>query len=119
MSDAHDSRPAGAHRADGAAEIDDPRVEALQADIERTREALADTVDQLQAKLDVKARASASAHELAGRAKDRVVDPQGNPRPAALGAGGAVLAGVAVVALVVLLRRRRQHQVHAFGRRWR
>lgn len=106
------------HRADGEAQTDDPRVEALQADIERTREQLADTVDQLQARLDVKARASAGVHDLADRAKEKVVDPQGNPRPAALGAGGAVVAGIAAV-VVVMLWRRRQRQREVFGKRWR
>lgn len=118
MSDLNQPRPAGTHRAEGDAQSDDPQVEALQADIERTREQLAETVDQLQAKLDVKARTSATVHDLTDKAKERVVDPQGNPRPAALGAGGAVLAGVVAVAAVVLWRRRRRQQ-RVFGKRWR
>lgn len=117
MSDA-DAPRQGSHRAEGEAQTDDPRVEALQADIERTREQLASTVDQLQAKLDVKARASAGAHDLADRAKEKVVDPQGNPRPAALGAGGALVAGIAAVVIVTWWRRR-QRQRQVFGKRWR
>lgn len=105
----------GTHRADRPAESDDPQVAALQADIERTREQLADTVDQLQAKLDVKSRATASVHDLSARAKDKVVDPQGHPRPAALGAGGAVVAGIAAVVLVTLWRRR---QKRTSWKRW-
>jgi Protein of unknown function (DUF3618) len=41
----------------------------LRQDIERTREQLGDTVDQLAAKTDVKARARAKAAELAGQVK--------------------------------------------------
>ncbi|GGD30282.1 DUF3618 domain-containing protein [Nocardioides daphniae] len=81
----------------------DPRVAELQADIEQTREQLAQTVDQLQAKLDVKARASASAHETAEKAKQKVLDNQGNPRPEAI---GAAVAGVLALVLVVLWRQR-------------
>ncbi|MDT4892414.1 MAG: hypothetical protein QOE97_1449 [Pseudonocardiales bacterium] len=47
-------------------------VHAIQADIERTRAELADTVDALAAKLDVKAQAKQRAHELAVQAGDRV-----------------------------------------------
>lgn len=95
---------------------DDPRVEALQADIERTREQLAETVDQLQAKFDVKGRASASAHDLAARTRTKVVDPDGHPRPAAWGVGGAVLAGLAAVVLVTWWRRRQEPR-HPFAGR--
>lgn len=118
MSDLNSPRPDGAHRADTAADTDDPQVAALQADIERTREQLADTVDQLQAKLDVRARASAGAHDLAERTKAKVVDADGHPRPAAMGAGGAVIAGLAAVALVALWRRR-QRQRPAWKKGWR
>ena len=41
----------------------------LKQEIERTREQLGETVDQLAAKTDVKGRARAEAAELAGRAK--------------------------------------------------
>lgn len=118
MSDLNQPRPSGTHRAAGDADRPAPNVDDLQADIEKTREQLADTVDQLQAKLDVKARASASVHDITDKAKDRVVDPQGNPRPAALGAGGAVLAGLVAVVVVVLWRRHQQQQ-RVLGMRWR
>ncbi len=41
----------------------------LRQEIERTREQLGETVEQLAAKTDVKSRARATATELAGRAK--------------------------------------------------
>jgi hypothetical protein len=44
-------------------------VQQLEAQIERTREQLGATVDQLAAKVDVKSRARAKAAELAERAK--------------------------------------------------
>jgi Protein of unknown function (DUF3618) len=44
-------------------------VQQLEAQIERTREQLGATVDQLAAKVDVKSRARAKAAELTGRAK--------------------------------------------------
>lgn len=74
-------------------------VAALEADIARQRAALAETVDQLHAKLDVKARVQATVHDL----RARVTTDRGRPTPALVGAaiGAAVL-----VAAVVALRRR-------------
>jgi hypothetical protein len=63
-------------------------VTALRADIELHRQELADTVDQLADKLDVKARARAKALEL---------------KPYAAPAAGVV--GLGVVALVVKRKR--------------
>ena len=65
-----------------------PIAADLEADIERTRAELADTVDQLAAKLDVKTRV-----------RDRFVTPDGRPTTTALVAGGAV---ALVVALAVV-----------------
>jgi Protein of unknown function (DUF3618) len=53
--------------AGGAIPEDEQR---LQEEIKQTREQLADTVEQLVAKTDVKARARAKAAELTGRLKD-------------------------------------------------
>lgn len=92
-------------------------ADAIQADIEQTRERLADTVDQLQAKLDVKSRASAGAHDAAEKAKATVVDSDGRPRPVALGAAGAVLVGVITVVAVTVWRRRQARR--STWERWR
>jgi hypothetical protein len=73
--------------------------EALEREVERNREELARTVDELHHKLDVKAQAKARAARL----KDSATTDSGKPRPAVLGAVGVAAAGVA---LLVWLRRR-------------
>ena len=73
--------------------------EQIQADIEAQREQLAETVDQLSAKLDVKSRAQQKAADL----KDRATTDTGKPRPEVLGAAGSLLA----MALVLLWWRHR------------
>ena len=75
-------------------------AEQLEADIERQREELATTVDALQARLDVKARAKHKVEEV----RDRATDDRGRPAPQVVAAAAAVL--VATVGLVVLRRRR-------------
>ena len=67
----------------------------LQAEIERTREELAQTVDQLAAKLDVKSRV-----------RDRVTGPDGKPTPAVTSAGAGVVAGLAAMFILWLWGRR-------------
>jgi len=65
----------------------DPDV--IEADIIRQREQLAQTVDALSEKLDVKARVEHKAADL----KDAATTDSGRPRPAlVLGAGGALAA---------------------------
>jgi hypothetical protein len=71
--------------------------EQIEADIERQRDELAATVSQLQAKLDVKARAKDKATEL----QDRATTESGRPRPELVAAAAAV-----VVLLGVLVWRR-------------
>lgn len=68
--------------------------EQIQAEIEAQREQLADTVDQLSAKLDVKSRAQHKAVDL----KDRATTDTGRPRPELLGAAGSLLAMAVVLA---------------------
>lgn len=91
-----------------------PEMAELEADIVRTREDLADTVDQLTAKLDVKSRIRGRAAETKDAAavqlhsaRRQLVDDDGRPRPAALRVGGGVLAAVVAVLLVKLWYRRR------------
>jgi predicted pyridoxine 5'-phosphate oxidase superfamily flavin-nucleotide-binding protein len=73
--------------------------EEIREDIERTRENLAETVDALHAKLDVKAQARARV----ARAKDQATTADGKPRPELIaGAVGVML----LVAGLIWLRRR-------------
>lgn len=76
--------------------------EEIEADIVRQREQLAETVDQLSAKLDVKSQTQAKVAEV----KDRATTSEGKPRPEVLAAAGSLLA-MAVV--LVMWRRRRDH----------
>ena len=55
----------------------DPTIAAKEAEVERNREHLAETVDALHAKLDVKTRARAKLRDVKGRA----TDDAGKPRP--------------------------------------
>lgn len=73
--------------------------EAIKADIELQREHLAETVDALHAKLDVRSRARAKVADV----RDRVTTDDGAPRLEVVGAGAAVLA----IVVFVIWRRRR------------
>ena len=99
-------------------------VDEIQADLQQTREQMAETVDALTAKLDVKARAgdqladtkeraTQALHDSAEKAKhtlaqgrDAATDDAGNPTVEASAVAAAVVAAVVVVA-VLLWRRRR------------
>ena len=72
----------------------------IQAEIEATRAQLAETVDQLSARLDVPAR----AREGAARAKDTAVETYRESPPAVI---GATLALVGLVVGLIILRRKR------------
>ena len=96
----------------------------LEADIARTREDLADTVDQLSAKLDVKTRIRNRAAEAKDAAtvqvqsaRQHLVDVDGKPRPTTLGVGGGVLAAIAAVVLVKLWLRPARRPSRRRGRR--
>ncbi len=94
-----------------------PEMTELETDIARTRAELADTVDQLAAKLDVKTRIRNRVTEAKGAATARLhtvrthlVGADGKPRPVALSVGGAVAATVAAVVLARLwMRPSRRH----------
>lgn len=67
-------------------QVTDTSPEALERQVEREREQLAQTVDALQAKLDVKAHAKARAARL----REKATTASGRPSPVLLGAAAAV-----------------------------
>lgn len=83
----------------------------LEQEIERTREHLGDTIDELAAKADMKARARARAAEVKARAADvsgrvrqsKAVQSQVLQRRWPV----AVAAGVLIAGAVIIRRRRR------------
>jgi hypothetical protein len=79
--------------------VNTDRTSEIEADIERQREHLADTVDALTHKLDVKAQAKERASHLA----DRATTPSGKPRPELVAAAAAF---VIAAGLMVWWRRR-------------
>lgn len=74
--------------------------EELEADIEAQREQLAQTVDQLSAKFDVKSRTQAKVADI----RDHATTDDGKPRPEVLAAAGSLIA-MALVLVVWRLRR--------------
>jgi hypothetical protein len=100
----------GKHRADevlleGDEGASSRSPEEIQADIEQQREELAETLDALSAKLDMKAQARAKAQDVrtttqlgVARVRERATTESGKPRPEVV--GGAVLVVVAVAGLV-------------------
>jgi F0F1-type ATP synthase membrane subunit b/b' len=113
-----------------------PDMHEIEADIARTREELADTVDALTARMDVKTRARDRVQQTKDQARDRVqltrdqardqvqrtraqalaqvhtvreraTDEQGKPTPATLAAGGAAVTVLGLLVGLVIWRRRR------------
>ena len=76
--------------------------EQIEAEIELQRAQLAGTVDELAAKLDVKAQARQKVADL----KDSATTDSGSLRPEVLGAAGSL---VAMAVVLLLWRRRRTH----------
>jgi hypothetical protein len=69
-------------------------AEELQQEIEQTRQQLGQTVDELAAKTDVKARARAKATEVSGRVRQSQLVQR--RWPVALAAGVLIAGSVAV-----------------------
>ncbi|WP_028473299.1 DUF3618 domain-containing protein [Nocardioides alkalitolerans] len=102
----------------------EPTVEEIEAQIERTRADLSDTVEALTAKLDVKGRVKTRASDvvhqgreqvdvarghavaLGTRARSAALDERGRPQPPVV-AGLAAFLLVATAVSVVVVRRRR------------
>jgi hypothetical protein len=76
--------------------------EELEAEIAVQREQLADTVDELAAKLDVKSQAQQKVASL----KDSITTDDGRPRNEVLAAAGSL---VAMGVVLLLWRRRSDH----------
>jgi hypothetical protein len=90
------------HTANGSVGIDE-----LQSQIEQTRDELAETVDALSAKLDVKTRAKESVARTTTNAVNAVTDERGRPTPQVIVAVSAAVAAALLVAGVTTWRRRR------------
>jgi Protein of unknown function (DUF3618) len=85
-------------------------AQELEQEIERTREHLGDTIDELAGKADMKARARARAAEIKARAQDRAADVSGRVRQSQVLQRRwpvAVAAGVLIAGSVIIRRRRR------------
>jgi hypothetical protein len=75
----------------------------IRAEIEHTREDLADTAAALAQRADVRARAHEKVEETKAMVSHKVGEARASPRRAGL---AAAVAGGALIALVVLRRRR-------------
>jgi len=87
----------------------------LEQEIERTREHLGNTIDELAGKADMKARARTRAAEVKARAQDRAAGVSGRVRQSKAVQSQvlqrrwpvAVAAGVLIAGSVLIRRRRR------------
>ncbi len=92
-------------------------AQQLKEEIERTREHLGETVNQLVAQVDVKSRVQAQAAELTGRVKNAAGDAAVKVREQVTATRGKAVTGpwimaagavvLAVAALVIWQRRKR------------
>jgi hypothetical protein len=91
----------------------------LEQEIERTREHLGNTIDELAGKADMKARARTRAAEVKARAQDRAAGVSGRVRQSKAVQSQvlqrrwpvAVAVGVLIVGSVIIRRRRRRGKV--------
>ncbi len=88
-----DPNPTGSQDGSGETRPTSPEVARIEADLEQTRERLAETVDALGAKLDVKTRTTEKVTELR------------EERGAEIGVAAGTL--VALLVVLVVWRRRR------------
>jgi Protein of unknown function (DUF3618) len=109
-----DHLPVDAAHADRGIVDDDasPEIATIESDIERTREDLAQTVDQLAAKLDVKTRIRNRITDARNDAtrqlrimRNRATDDEGRPTPTAMALGGGLVATVAAALAMTWWRR--------------
>ena len=104
--DVDDTRQVEVSRTGEVREVADPAAkdtrspEEIESDIAAQREQLAETIDALTTKLDVKTQAKAKAADV----RDRATTDDGKPRPELLVGVGVV---VAVVVGVLVWRHRR------------
>lgn len=96
MSSIHNGTAPAEQSAEKSADQKTP--EEIEAEIAQQREQLASTVDQLQARLDVKSRAQQRLSDV----RDQATTADGKPRPELV----AAVAGVVVLLGVVIWRRR-------------
>jgi Protein of unknown function (DUF3618) len=85
-------------------------ADEIEQEIERTRERLGETVDELAAKADVKTRAQVKAAEVKARARDRAAEAYGRVRQSQVVQRRwplAVAAGVLLAGSVVIWRRKK------------
>lgn len=90
-------------RSNGSAQKAGP--DEIQADIERTRQELGETVEALTQKLDVKTRMQQKLATTGAATKAAVTDDRGKPRPVAWAGAAGVL--VLTAGLIALVARRR------------
>jgi len=79
---------------------DPAKAAELQAEIDQTRERLGQTVEELAAKADVKARARAKAADLTGQVRRNQVVRRGWPL-------GVIVAGAVLIGSAAVWRRRK------------
>ena len=85
-----------------------PDVAALREDIRQTRADLGETVQALAAKADVKARAREQVEQTKQRARAQVHDASVKVRRNAVPLAAALVAGVALVGVILIVRGRRR-----------
>jgi hypothetical protein len=86
-------------------------AQELEQEIERTRDHLGETIDELAGKADMKARARARAAEVRAQARARVAGMSGRVRESQVLQRRwpvAVAAGVLIAGTVIIRRRRKK-----------